>query len=521
MSSVSTATSPPRRASLRHILPNVAVFSLLAAVFAFGHHTGWKMPKMSELFATPAATDADWCAEHLVPESICVECKVEPLPKAKEFGFCRVHGVMECVNCHPELAEVADKPQLPSYDTAKAIALLPRPTNNSRNTLHKRRVQFTTAESAEKAGVDIDVVQERPMTDALAANGELIFDPTRVAHLSSKVAGTVAHVFKTVGDDVQPGDTLALVDASQVGQAKSQLLHAVVQLQLKHTNVNRMRSASDSLSARTVIEAEAAFQEAEIAFVSARQALVNLGFEVPEDLESRAAKQVSDDLRFLGIPPEMVKALPKGTMTANLIPIRAPYPGVIVTADVVAGEVVDATKPLFLVADPARLWLSLSVRQEDARHVSRGLPVTFRTDDGSEEVRGTIGWLSPAVDERTRTLQVRVIVDNPTGSLRDKTFGAGRIVLREEPKAVTVPREAVQTTSDASFVFVRDHNYLKDDAPKVFHVRQVRVGAKDDNYVEILAGVLPGEVIATKGSNVLLSQLLRSNLGAGCCDHHH
>jgi cobalt-zinc-cadmium efflux system membrane fusion protein len=149
------------------------------------------------------------------------------------------------------------------------------------------------------------------------------------------------------------------------------------------------------------------------------------------------------------------------------------------------------------------------------------LPVTFRTDDGSAEVKGTISWISPAIDGRTRTLQVRVKLDNPESRLRDKAYGTGSIVLREEAHALVVPRQAVQSTGDASFVFVRDRNYLRPDAPKIFHVRQVRIGAHDDDRVELLAGVLPGEVVATHGSPVILAQLLRSNLGAGCGCHDH
>lgn len=501
--------------------PNVIVFALLAGVMALGHHTGWKMPKLSALLGTAPATDADWCAEHLVPEDQCVECQVELMPKPKEFGFCQIHGVAECVNCHPELAQVKGEPKLPKYDTAAAIAVMDRPENNSKNTLYKRRVQFASAESAERAGIKTDPVGEERMIDAITANGELTFDPTRVAHLSPRVAGTVSYVYKTVGDEVAAGEILALIDAAQVGQAKSQLLQALVQLQLKRTNVQRMRNAADALAARTLLEAEAALQAAEITLISARQALVNLGFGVAEDLEKRDAKKLSEELLYLGLPSTYLAALPAGTMTANLIAVRSPYSGVIVSSDVVSGEVVDTARTLFTVADPSRKWLTLSVRQEEARYVSRGLPVTFRADDGSKEVTGSIAWLSPAVDERTRTLQVRVSLDNHGSGLRDKTFGTGRIVLRDEPHAVVVPREAVQSTADANFVFVRDRHYFEKDAPKVYHVRQVRIGARTDEYVEILAGVLPGEVVAKEGSNVLLSQLLRSNLGAGCGCHEH
>jgi membrane fusion protein, heavy metal efflux system len=502
-------------------LPNVIIFGLLAAVLAFGHHSGWKMPKASELFGPRTIADADWCSEHLVPESACIECQDDLFPKAEEFGFCRAHGVAECVNCHPELAQVKGSPQLPRYDTTKPLALVSRPENNSRNTLNKSRVQFTSAESADRAGVDVDVVQEHPMIDTLTANGELVFDPTRVAHLSAKAPGTVAHVFKAVGDTVQPGDILALVDAGQVGQAKSQLLHAAVQLQLRRANAERMRRAQASISERSMLEAETDLQDANISYITARQSLVNLGFETPEDLEGKDSTRIAEELHFLGISPAYLAALPTGTKTANLIPVRAPYPGVIVSSDVVAGEVVNTSATLFTVADPDRIWLTLSVRQEDAKYVTRGLPVRFQTDDGAQSLTGHVAWVSPAVDERTRTLQARVNLADQRAILRDKTFGTGQIILRSEPYAVVVPREAVQSTSDANFVFVRDRNYLNAGAPKVFHVRQVRIGAKDEHYVELLAGALPGEVIATKGSPVLLAQVLRSNLGAGCGCHDH
>ncbi|HTN04296.1 MAG TPA: efflux RND transporter periplasmic adaptor subunit, partial [Planctomycetaceae bacterium] len=214
-------------------------------------------------------------------------------------------------------------------------------------------------------------------------------------------------------------------------------------------------------------------------------------------------------------------SLPAGARTANLIPIVAPYDGTVVASDVLAGEVVDASQLLFTVSDPRRLWLMLSIREEDARYICKGLPVRFRSDHGGQPVSGSISWISPAVDRQTRTLEARVVIANEDGALRDKTFGTGRIVLREEPNAIVVPREAVQSTSDAQFVFVRDKNYFDEDSPKFFHVRQVRLGASDGPYVELLAGALPGEVIASKGSNVLLAQLLRSNLGAGCGCHEH
>ena len=514
-----SATHSAGRGRIAATLSNVVVYGLLACVFYAGHRSGWKMPALSTLMNPAPAVPDDWCQEHLVPESQCVACNPGLWARAKEFGFCRQHGVAECVIDHPELAQVKGTPHLPKFDTVEALAIRDRQENNSRNLLHKSVIQVVSAESAVKAGIDIDVAFERSMTEAITANGELRFDPTCVAHLSSRVNGTVAVAFKKQGDEVRAGEALALVDGAQVGQAKSQLLHSVVQLQLRRANVKRLSDASNAVAGKILLDAEAALKEAEIGYISARQSLVNLGFDLPDGLDHEDALTIDGDLRFLGLRPEALAALPGGTRTANLIPIRAAYDGVVVGCDVVAGEVVNTTNILFTIADPRRLWLTLSVRPEDARYTKVGLPVTFQTDASPEEVTGSISWISPTIDERSRTLQVRVQVENRDGRLRDQMFGTGRIVLRSEPHAIVVPRESLQSTTDAQFVFVRDRDYLKEGSFKLFHVRQVRTGAHDDQYVELLAGVLPGEVVATSGSAVLMGQLLRSNLGAGCGCH--
>jgi cobalt-zinc-cadmium efflux system membrane fusion protein len=83
-----------------------------------------------------------------------------------------------------------------------------------------------------------------------------------------------------------------------------------------------------------------------------------------------------------------------------------------------------------------------------------------------------------------------------------------------------VPSEAVHWDGTCNVVFVRDKRFFDPKAPKFFHVRTVRVGAKSGDQTEIIVGLLPGEVIASKNSVVLEAQLLKSNLGAGCCEVH-
>lgn len=502
-------------------LPTIIVFLMLGGVMYLGHHTGWKLMAASELFGEVKHEQDDWCEEHLVPESVCIECDPSLFPKSEEYGFCKIHGVAECVIDHPDLAQVKREPQLPQYDTAAAISVLPRPENNPLETLHKSRIQFASAESARKFGIDIDIVQQRLMVDKITANAEIVYDPMRVAHLSSKVPGTVVAVFKTIGDPVQKGEIVAIVDAVRVGDAKSKLIQALVQVQFEQAKVDRLQVAgkNGSIAGKFLLEAEAGYRKAEVDLIAAKQELANLGFILSDEMEKSDPKKLSAELLHQDIPTHIVATLPQRQRTANLIPILAPFAGVVTSQKVVAGEVVDSASMMLNIVDPSQMWLLLNVRQEKARYVHVGLPVRFEADDETPQISGNISWISPEIDPQTRTIQVRVILDNFSGSLRNRMYGTGYIILREEPNAIVVPKIAVQSTSDAHFVFVRDKNYFDKDSPKFYFVRQVRIGASDGEFVELLAGALPGEVIATQGSRVLLSQLLRSNLGAGCGCH--
>jgi cobalt-zinc-cadmium efflux system membrane fusion protein len=509
---------------VRRAGPTAAVISSLAGLAIWGHTTDWTVPKFSSLIGSGVTEVEDWCKEHNVPEAVDIECNPKLLPPMKDYGWCKEHGVAQCPFEHPDVAQLKTPPSITpdALDRAqRALALRPRPENNSRCALHQKRIQFASTEAVAKAGIDIAVVQERPLVEAIVANGEVIYDQNRMAHLSSRVAGTVWRVEKQVGDRVRKGDVLAIIDAADVGRAKSEFLQAIAQFRLQKANVERMRplAGEGSIAGKELREAETAYEETRIRVQSAQQTLINLGLVVrAEDYADIDTDEIARQIRFLGLPADLVSTLDPTSTTSNLFPLRTSLDGLVVERQVVEGEVVDTSRVLFNVADFSRLWLTLNVRQEDAKFLSLGQTALFRPSDSKDEleVQGKIGWISTSADEQTRTVKVRVDLPNSDGKLRANTFGTGRIVLREEPKAIVVPKEAIHWDGTCNVVFVRDKNYLQPAAPKFFHVRSVRLGVKEGNTTEIIAGLLPGEVIASKNSVVLESQLLKSNLGAGC-----
>jgi len=516
-------TSLPRRfvGWLIGSIPTAGVLAVLAALGWWGHHSGWALPKFSEVTGEATALPDDWCEEHGVPETMCVECNPDEYPHRELHGWCKVHGVHECPLHHPDVAQLKSLPEIEPRDldrAERALKLRPRPENNFACQNPGRRIQFASQEAAAKAGVDVEPVLRAPITESVSATGEIRYDETRVAQLASKAAGTVWRVEKQVGDQVRKGEILAIVDAVDVGRAKSELLAALAQEDLQQKIHERLQKlATQGVTAgRQAQEAETEYSKAHIRVLSASQTLINFGLPVSvEQVHDIPADQLAKSIRFLGLPRSLASELDPARTSSNLLPVTAPFDGVVVSRRVVPGEVIDTSKMLLEIADTSRMWLMLNIPLEDAAFVSTGQNIVFLPDGSPNEVSGTIEWKSTSSDQKTRTLMVRASLDNSSGQLLNEAFGTGRVVLREEPEAIVVPNEAVQWDGSCAVVFVRDKAWFDDKSPKLFHTRSVRPGVKLDDYTEIIAGVLPGEVVATLGSDVLRAQLLKNNLGAG------
>ena len=511
-------------------IPNMLVVLALAGLAVWGHSTRWKLPRFAELSGQTGADKDDWCKEHCVPESQCIECNPGLLPRGKTYGWCKVHGVHECPLEHPDVAQLPSPRQITRKGlerAQRALAFTDRPANNSKYKLHLRRIQFASEQAIARAGIKVEAAWRKPeLVEGIAANGEITYDQTRVANLSVPVSGKISYVLKEVGQPVQENDVLALVDAAEVGKAKAEFLQTLALLDLRDRTFESLREANreGGVPAASLQQAETALREVKIRLVAAQQALGNFGLPVrTEDFNRLSPAEAGQRVQFLGLPKALADGLKTKTTTANLIPVKAPFAGVVVARKVVAGEQAGASKILFVIADTRRMWLTLQVRQEDAPRLrahdsstgKSGQTVEFRPAGFDQDVSGEVVWVSTAVDQKTRTVQVRANLPNRDGQLRDGTFGSGRIILRQEKKAVVVPNEAVQWVSDSHVVFVRDKNYEDKGAFKVFHVRTVRPGARDGKVTEIIAGVLPGEMVVTKGSGLLRSELLKNNLGEG------
>ena len=381
-------------------------------------------------------------------------------------------------------------------------------------------VRFRSQAALERSGIEVVPVDKRPVVSELVCNGVVAYDERRIAQLSTRVSGSIWRVEKRLGDHVHKGEVLLILDSQEVGRLKAEFLNALVAYESRREQFAILEEVKSAVMGRQLREARSALREARNHLSNAKQALVNLGFDItirdyePLDDETRAAR-----IRTVGLPPKLVAGLDSALVTSNLLPLYAPFEGVVVGREAVVGEVIEAAKPIFEVADVSTMLLVLNVSKEDADKVAIGQPVRFRPDGSSEDFTSRISWISTEVNEATRTLQVRAEVDNhpaPTNeptrhALRANTYGSGRIEIDRRGTAVVVPRTSVQWDGSRWVVFVP-----AGDA--AFAARPVQPGVRDGDVVEIASDAAADPQfthVVGSGSHVLKSQILLERMERG------
>jgi cobalt-zinc-cadmium efflux system membrane fusion protein len=296
--------------------------------------------------------------------------------------------------------------------------------------------------------------------------------------------------------------------------------------------VNRLKSAGGAVSGGNLQEIEAALREANIRLFNDHQRLLNLGFPIRlDDIKKLSEKEQVDYLRVIGLPDEVLKQVDRETLTANLLPLTAPFDGKVVRHPTAAPGIVVATnQPLFVVGDTSHLHIELEVNLEEAPLLRIGQTVMFfpetrtsATASGQEEEAakpavGELTHISPEVNEKTRRVPVHAELENPDGRLRPNTYGTGHITIDQKPNAVAVPADALQwelSSQDGQagsqqrlyFVFVQL-------SATCFQARSVKPGLRDKDFVEV-DGLSQGETVVTTGSHLLKSELLKERIGGG------
>ncbi|MFM9847357.1 MAG: divalent metal ion exporter adaptor subunit IhpB [Hyphomicrobiaceae bacterium] len=224
--------------------------------------------------------------------------------------------------------------------------------------------------------------------------------------------------------------------------------------------------------------------------------------------------------RFPGVAKEINKRIgdqaKKGELLAKIesnqslttYELRAPLEGTIIDKQVALGEHVGDQKAAFTIANLSTVWVDFSVYRRDLKRVNVGDTVIIDAEDGEPPIEAKISYVSPVGSSDTQSATARAVVSNTDMRLRPGLFVSGRLLLTAKPASLVVQSTALQTIENRTVVFVR--------VGDKFEPREVELGARDPEHVEIVFGLLENDVYAAKNSFII-----KAELGKGTASHEH
>jgi membrane fusion protein, heavy metal efflux system len=345
------------------------------------------------------------------------------------------------------------------------------------------------AEALRTTGIETVPVEQRQLTDEIRATAVIKPNENRLAHVSPPIPGRAIAVKAVLGDQVEPGQRLALLDSLELGERKAAFLQARTNLEVARRNYEREAGLFKQRisSEKDYLEAKGDFERSDAAFRAAREAL-----------------------RLVGIADADIERITWGGRGEALshFPIVSPFRGTVIEQHVVVGELVRPEDKVYAIADLRTLWIQLDVYEKDLARVAVGKDVEVRVDAYPDaRFHGKIAYLSDVLDEGTRTARARVEVDNADGRLRPGMFATAIISLTSSGSrpVVVVPDAAIQRVRGQPTAFV-------EESPGSYLVRPLTLGRQAGGLAEVQAGLQPGERVVTDGAFTLKSLLLKDAL---------
>ncbi len=217
--------------------------------------------------------------------------------------------------------------------------------------------------------------------------------------------------------------------------------------------------------------------------------------------------------RFPGVVREVRKRIgdhvEKGDVLAvvesnqSLTPyeLKAALAGTIIDRQTTLGEYVSEQKSAFVIADLSTVWVDFSVYRRDLGRVRAGDKILIDPADGGPKIEAKISYMSPVGSSETQSALARAVVPNAEQRLRPGLFATGRLTLSAKKVAVAVKSSALQTLENRTVVFVRDG--------QKFEARDVEIGERDPDFVEVTFGVLEGDLYAANNSFIVKAELAK------------
>jgi cobalt-zinc-cadmium efflux system membrane fusion protein len=345
-----------------------------------------------------------------------------------------------------------------------------------------------TPEQVMQAGIESEVVKRRPGIQVINAPGTVDFDAYKLADVTTLVDGAIHARHVRLGDEVKKGQKLVTLTSSDLAQAEAEYLRAEAEHHKSELDLKRLEGLIKDkiISQARFQQASSIHQAAHANLAAARASLSSYGFS-REKIDS------------------LIKAIKYGQLT-----LRAPSPGTIVADEFRIGQHISAGTRLMQIVDESTVWVEVKLPQTQMASITTGRSATVSIKGKGTHYPAKVINIHHQLDKITRTVGVRLEVQNPEDALHPGMFVSAEIEAGSTGEALLLPKQAIQRQGNELIVFVEEE-------PGHFERREVHTGKPSMGLVPVLEGVKEGESVVVKGAFVLASELAKSGFEA----HNH
>ena len=331
--------------------------------------------------------------------------------------------------------------------------------------------QLFTIPEDQMSHVQVITVAPTTLKRTLRLTGAVAYNAFNTTPVITQVGGPVSRILVMPGDRVKKGQQMLEVSSPDYSQLLNAYLKAADSSRLTEKNYARAQDLYQhhAIAERDLEQAESDRNQAQADLNAAEQGMKILGIKNPSDLA-------------------------KAPSSAQ-VPVLAPISGEVVERLVSPGQVVQAGQTqAFTISDLSTVWVLANVYQADIANIKDGNDVVVQTDAYPGSFHGRISYVSPAVDPNTRTLQARIVVDNPGEKLKRDMYCTVMVAAGSIANVTAVPDASVlRDDNNQPFVYVATGS-------NQFGRRDVELGQSQDGQTQILKGISIGEKVVGDGS---------------------
>lgn len=355
---------------------------------------------------------------------------------------------------------------------------------------HEEMIVTLTPSQIQQYDIKTFKIEQGDYQQKLSLPSEVTLNENKVTHIVALVPGVVKDIYKNLGEPVKINEHLVSIQSREMAEAKAAYLAAYKDIELKMELFKR----EEKLWGMKV--------KAEIEYIKVKNILETAKIQL---------EQTRQKLLALGLSEKEIIELPKEKGPLNLYYIDSPIDGVVIERHLTRGEVIDKDKQIYVLANLDTVWVTLAVGAKDLHKIRKGQKVTISSNNDAAVAISEIMYVSPMINEESRSGKAIVELDNSAGKWHPGDFVKAEITIPTSDANVdlSIPVGAIQKINGEPFAFVR-HN-------QGFIAKRVSTKeTKNNDYIQVDSGITIGDEIA-----ITNTFLLKAELGKSEAEHSH